>query len=538
MTRTRIFLGLLACALLLSARAGAMELPDRWVYLQTNLQVDKNAEDVEVLMRRAAKAGYNGFLLADSKFAKLGDVIPRYFTNVERVKRVAAELKITVVPALFHIGYSEAMLWHDPNLAEALPVKDALFVVSGGVARPQADPPVQLKGGDLSNLKLWAWKDDNMVADAGAVRVTDPKGANARISQKLKLTPFRQYHLSVRVKTQDFHGEPKVNLLAGKLALNHAILGAKPTQPWTTHHVVFNSLDRSEVQLYLGCWGGGTGSLWWDDVKLEETALVNLVRRPGAPLVVKREHGAALAEGRDFERVVDPKSGTVPWKGGFEAWHEPPLIKTSLPDGTRLRVSFFHAITVNDNQVMICPSEPKTVELLRDEARRVHAAWGASGYMMSHDEIRCLNWCDACQRRQLTPGQILADNARTCVKILREVNPGGKIYVWSDMFDPHHNAHADYYLVNGDLAGSWEGLDKDVIIIPWYFGKRTESLKFFADRGHRQIIAGYYDSKPEQIRDWLDAAKKVPGVTGVMYTTWKHNFRDLERFLEVVKETK
>lgn len=64
--------------------------------------------------------------------------------------------------------------------------------------------------------------------------------------------------------------------------------------------------------------------------------------------------------------------------------------------------------------------------------------------------------------------------------------------------------------MNGDLAGSWEGLDKDVIIIPWYFGKRNESLKFFADRGHRQIIAGYYDSKPEQIRDWLDVAKKSP----------------------------
>ena len=41
MIRTRLFLGLLAFAPLLLIRAGAMELPDRWVYLQTNLQVDK-----------------------------------------------------------------------------------------------------------------------------------------------------------------------------------------------------------------------------------------------------------------------------------------------------------------------------------------------------------------------------------------------------------------------------------------------------------------------------------------------------------------
>lgn len=119
------------------------------------------------------------------------------------------------------------------------------------------------------------------------------------------------------VKTQGFRGKPEVKLLAGKLSLNHADLGVKATQEWTTHHVVFNSLDHSEAMLYLGYWGGGSGSLWCKDAKLEETALVNLVRRPGAPFSVKREDGTELVEGRDFERVVDPKSGTVPWNGAF-----------------------------------------------------------------------------------------------------------------------------------------------------------------------------------------------------------------------------
>ncbi|NBV20404.1 MAG: hypothetical protein EBS05_00160 [Proteobacteria bacterium] len=522
---------------MVAGQAGAAELTDRWVYLQTNLQVDKNVEDAEALFRRAAKAGYTGVLLSDSKMAKLGDVIPRYHQNVARLKSIAAETKLEVIPALFHIGYSEPMLWHDPNLAEALPVEDALFVVRDGVARVQADSPTQLRGGDFVNLKLWGWKDPNLLPDNGALRVTDPKGANSRVSQKLQLKPFRQYHLSVRVKTQDFHGKPEVKLLAAKRSLNHADLGVKATQDWTLHHVVFNSLDQSEATLYLGCWGGETGSLWWKDVTLEETALVNLVRRPGAPFTVKRERGGGLVEGQDFEPVADPKSGTVPWKGAFEVWHEPPAIKTKLPDGTRLRVSFHHVVTVNEGQVMVCPSEPKTVELLRDEAKRVHAAWGARSYMMSHDEIRCLNWCAACQARKLTAGQILADNARTCVKLLREVNPGGRIFVWSDMFDPNHNAKSsgDYYLVRGDLTRSWEGLDKGVGILPWYFGRRAESLKFFADRGHPQVIAGYYDSKPEQIRDWLAAGKGLPGLNGVMYTTWQRKYGDLEKFIEATR---
>jgi hypothetical protein len=116
------------------------------------------------------------------------------------------------------------------------------------------------------------------------------------------------------------------------------------------------------------------------------------------------------------------------------------------------------------------------------------------------------------------------------VNILSETNPGGRIYVWSDMFDPFHNAHDDYYLVHGTLADSWEGLSKDVIIVPWYFEAREKSLRWFSDRGHHQVIAGYYDHDPAQIKDWLISGAKVSGIEGVMYTTWQSNFRDLERF--------
>jgi hypothetical protein len=222
--------------------------------------------------------------------------------------------------------------------------------------------------------------------------------------------------------------------------------------------------------------------------------------------------------------------GNSPWNGAYTVYHEPPVIRTRLPDGTRLRVSYYHVTTVHDDQAMICPSEPRTVALLRDQAQRMHRAWGARGYMMSHDEIRVFNWCAACQARGLDAGALLADNVRTCVGLLREVNPGGRIYVWSDMFDPHHNARDNYYLVRGNLAGAWEGLDRDVIVVPWYFEQRNESLGWFAGRGHRQMIAGYYDAAPERVREWLAAAAPFPGVEGVMYTTWEQKYADLERF--------
>jgi hypothetical protein len=504
-----------------------------WLYCSQNLWVDKNVAELEGLFARASKAGYTHVLLSDSKFSKLDDMDARYFANVERMKRAAKENHLEIVPALFSVGYSNDLLWHDPNLVEALPVRDVEMVARGEVAELAGDGGALMKGGDFGDLKLWGWHDEAVKAEEGAVVIRDPKGTNARISQKVTLKPWRQYHFSVRVKTKDFKGaKAEVKFLApdGR-ALDWNELGVKTTQDWTTHHVVFHSLGYTNANLYLGAWGANSGELWFDDAKLEETMFVNLVRRPGAPLKVLA-NGKELKEGADFEELRDVKMGNRVWPGSYDVWHEAPKLKLkgSVADGTKLRVSCYDAVTVNDDQAMICPSEPKTMELLRDQARRMHKAWGAKGYMMSHDEIRVLNWCEACEKRHLTAGQILAENARECVKILREVNPGGRIYVWSDMFDPNHNAHDNYYLVRGTLAGSWEGLDKEVTILPWYFEKRAESLRFFAGRGHKQVIAGYYDHKPEQIKEWLKAAEGVEGVEGVMYTTWVHRYSDMEAF--------
>ena len=58
------------------------------------------------------------------------------------------------------------------------------------------------------------------------------------------------------------------------------------------------------------------------------------------------------------------------------------------------------------------------------------------------------------------------------------------------------------------------------------------------DLRFRRAIAGYYDASPEKVSDWLDAARKVNGVLGVMYTTWRHKFDDLERFGELVRQAK
>ncbi len=518
----------------LALPAGALE---RWFYVSQNLWVDQNLTNLVALMQRAANAGYTHLLLNDSKFSRLATMDAHYFQNVGILKQTATNLNLEIVPAVFPVGYANDLLFNDPNLIEGLPVQNALLVVSNGVAVSQPDPPVSFPGGDFSDLSRWSWKDANVGEDNGAARVTNPNGANARIVQQLTVHPFRQYHISVQIKTTNFLTAPQVLVLAGNQTLNYNDLGVKPTQDWTTHQVVFNSLSNTTVNVYFGVWGGTTGSLWWDNAVIEEVTFLNLIRRPGAPLSVQTEGGTRLVEGADFTTLTDPLMGSVPYAGVYDVYHAPPqlhLLSGTLTNGTRLRASWHHAVTVYDGQASICLSEPATVNLLRDQAQRMHAAWGARGYFMSHDEIRVLNWCGACQARNLDAGALLADNVHACASLLRQVNPGGRVYVWSDMFDPNHNAHANYYLVRGNLTNSWLGLDSDIIIVPWYYDARAASMQFFAGLGNRQLIAGYYDSSPSLVTNWLNAARPYPGITGVMYTTWQNNYSNLEPFEQLV----
>lgn len=538
-TRHTIVLAWLVLGLLgVSKWSAAADGKERWVYAPANYQVDKEADRIITLMKRSKAAGYTHLLITDSKFARVPTLPERYFANVKRVRAAAAEVGIELVPALFGVGYSNDLLSNDPNLAEGLPVKDALFVVQNNEARHVPEPAVQLQDSALINRKAWGFIDDTLVSDSGALRSENPK-TNARLSQRLKVAPFRQYHVSVQIRTKGFGGgKAEIKAIPAKGGqLNYTEPQVKADQDWTTHHITFNTLDHADVNLYFGVWGGHRGSLWWKDPKVEECGLVNVLRRPGAPFGVRDENRHVLDEGRDYEAFKDPKLGTVPYAGEYEPWHEAAALKLhGIADGTRLRVSYYHPHIIHTGQICACVSEPEFMALLRRQAADVAGLWQAGSYMMSHDEWRVMNWCAACLARKLTPGQIAADNVRSCSSFLRGVAPQARQFVWSDMFDPHHNAKASYYLVNGDLTGSWEGLDKDLIIVNWNSGKAVDSLRFFADRGHQQLIAGYYDGPVDRTRQWLEKGEGVKGIIGVMFTTWRGHYDDLEAFAKMLGE--
>ena len=477
-----------------------------------------------------------------------------YFDRVARVKAAAERAKVELIPAVFPIGYSNGLLSHDPNLAEGMAVEAAPFVVSGRDATLVHDPASQLRNGDLEETRGKSFAGFGYQDGPGKATVIDREVVHGgktscrmedlaatpvcRLIQKVKVRPHACYRLSAWVKTRELRPTGAFRLLAMGQASGRPLSfhegGLEPTRDWTRIEVAFNTQDQSEVNLYAGLWGAKSGTLWLDDLALEEMALVPVLRREGCPLTVASEDGqTTYFEGRDFEPVRDPKLGMVPYEGEYSFDHPgPPLRITAdsrIKDGDRLRVGWYHPSLVHGNVAACCLSEPKVYDLLRDQARRVNDLYRPKTFLMLHDEMRVANWCRACQSRKLTPGALLADNARRCVGFLKEVNPEARVVVWSDLFDPTHNAVKDYYLVNGTLAGSWEGLDRSVVIANWNGGKAKASLDFCAERGHPQILAGYYDGD-DNFATWDAASRGVPNVIGFMYTTWQNRYDDLERY--------
>jgi hypothetical protein len=225
----------------------------------------------------------------------------------------------------------------------------------------------------------------------------------------------------------------------------------------------------------------------------------------------------------------------------FKWTHELPAIRLIAGGGirprTRLRVDYYQGTTIYNDQVSACPSEPRIWDIWKQQLALLEKHLAPNRYFLSLDEIRAFNRCDACKRRQLSAADVIGDLTRRLYAMVREVNPRAEVLVWSDMYDPNHNAHAKYYLVDGDPVDTWKSLPKDMGIVCWHYDKRRESLDFFSSRGFKTIAAAYYDTDDlKNPEGWLEALDATPGATGIMYTTWSSKYELLGPFGDLVSK--
>jgi hypothetical protein len=431
-----------------------------WYWHHSYLVSARALSESKALVDRAAAAGYTGLALWDSSLVFLS--LPNWNTGyLEQLIAYAHVKGLVVMPAILPYGHSDDVLKQNPNWAEGQRVNAVKFRRDGDVLRHEKGPVIPLE-------------HDHYIVE-----------------------PWHQYLVSFPDNARGALGVLDADYPHALRLEDSARSGA------TTF--VFNSAASTRVHVF------GPARF-----AIEETALVNVVERDGAPLKIYDE-AHTFHEGADYTSSpirIPPQSG--------------------IRDGQEVSIDYYAITKIGNEGLGLCLTDPEVQQWAAANVQKVAALLPVdSPLFLQHDEMRHMNSCASCRRMNKTAGQLLAWSLQGLITSLAATVPARPLYIWSDMFDPWHNAHDHFYFVEGDLKGSWEGLPPSVTVMNWN-GHRRASLEWFAKRGNRQIIAGYYDPPGRDgghsARLELAAADGIRGVEGLMYTTWGDDYSQLESY--------
>ena len=447
-----------------------------WFYHRVNLLPDDQLSLALQVVQQASQAGYEKDVLSDFKLDTIDIQSDTYWSHLQTYAKAVKDAGMELIPCQVDIGYSDAVMCHDPNLIEGQPVKNAVFDVTGTTADIEQDSSTAVVNGDFENhsgdtFPSWSQMDgagtetfaDTSVKHSGSCSMrfenfTANGNGNDRIRQDLTVKPWQCYAISFWVKTSNVQSAGSMNLEIltpdASKSLEYLSYSFQSTQDWTQYYCIFNSQDLSKVAIYFGIWGGQSGQFWIDDMTVENTGLINLIRRDGCPLVVTNQaETVTYQEGIDFQQVSDPLMGHAgSWTGTFDLYHARPVITltpgSKIKSGDKILVSYYHAIFVYDMQTACCLTEPAVFDIFQvdyDQAERFNTP-ERNLYRCRRNARRQLVRAVRVEGRDAGAAFGRRDGKRSD-QIAHQVNPSWHLITWSDMYDPNHNAHDNYYLV-------------------------------------------------------------------------------------------
>jgi hypothetical protein len=534
--------------------AAADPYADRFVWVfGWNLEKDPDVAQIIPVLKSAGEHGLNGAVLS-AGLDSLSKKSPDYFRRLDQIQEACRQNHLELIPAFFSIGYGGGALAHDPNLAEGLPVVDAPLVVHNGEARLAPAGSNALANGGFEDFTGNRLKNFNFHDQPGEISFVDteikhsgraslrlenftanPYG-HGRVMQEVAVQPHRSYRVTLWVKTENLQpaGAFRLMALTGKdQEIAPRTFNIPSTTGWRKISMLMNSLSFDKIRLYAGMWGGKSGKVWLDDWSIEETGPVNVLHRPGTPVTIRSDDGSVTySEGRDYAPLVDP--ALHPWNDDKEALPLKILPGGRIQEGQTVRASWYHSMIIYDSQITVCMAEPALYQVFDQEAALLAERLHPKRVLLNMDEVRMGGTCRACQGKNM--GELIGQCVARQAEIIRRRIPGAGILIWADMFDPYHNAHGNYYLVDGDFTGSWEHVPKDVTMVVWGGEPRPKDLHFFADHGFHTLAGCYYDADDlSEVKGWLQAAKDVPLMDGFIYTPWEKKYNLLPAFGDLLK---
>jgi len=511
----------------------------KWFFVQNNLNNFAEFLALNDLVLNSKKHGFNGVVLS-SKFDLLDIETTDYISRLKVLKRLCDDQQIDLVPCIFSIGYANALLAHDPNMAEGFPVTNVDLKVQGREALPKNTESTfycDFEAGRSCDLLLenpgQVTFFDNQISHSGSssLRLENfryNKHGNARIVAHLSLKSFSSYIVTFWYRAADnFNSTLKAQIYTPKGNCVTWREYDRPSARWQKAVFEFNSLGDKNLLLYLGVWNGRTGRVWIDDLTIKpQNDLAGMIRRDGAPLeITNLSTGQKYSETTDF--VVSEK---LPHSGRY--FIQIPL-QSHIQEGDVLHISFYRKYEMGNEQTSACMANPAIYKIWERQIRTIEEVIKPKAYFLSMDEIRQGGYCGLCRDRNMA--ELLGECVTKQVGLIKKYNPNAEIYIWSDMLDPNVNAVNDYFMVRGNFYGSWRNISKSIHPVIWVFDNRDRSLVHFKTNGFMPLISVCVDGDQAEtiIKSWISSIKNTHDLMGVMYTTWEHDYSQLEFFSRV-----
>ena len=185
--------------------------PEKGFYLSFNFTRTGELHKITQVADRAKKAGYNTVYLADSKFGNPWTRGEQYEKNVKQAVKILRERDLKV--AVYVCAHGQ-FLQECPFEAECVPVQEQEFsVLNGKISGKSFFSNSSFEEG-LTGWRADSGKDisiDSTVCASGKNSLRfriDPKKREGqiRIRRALPVAPFKQYTLSLKLKTRNMKG--------------------------------------------------------------------------------------------------------------------------------------------------------------------------------------------------------------------------------------------------------------------------------------------------------------------------------------------
>ncbi len=147
------------------------------------------------------------------------------------------------------------------------------------------------------------------------------------------------------------------------------------------------------------------------------------------------------------------------------------------------------------------------------------------------DEIRVLGWDKRCLESGKSRSQIFVDDIKYYYDTIKKTAPDAKIFMWSDMIDPNHNARIYKTLEAADLIVDY-GMS-DIIMVPWEHTSARKSINFLVDKGF-SVMASVQDQEgdisvaPLWAKLLRDNFKLSDKRFGLMHAPWDYDYDNPE----------